>query len=262
MARQTVHLLLGANAEAGAHGHVGRRTHAVEVAGHLFRHGHVLARGARHGHGIDEALRGAAQTLEARLRRHRRHHLDERQALARKSRFKVRRFFMRQVRHDEPADARRPRSSRQLVQPVRQQRIQVAHQQQRRLGATRQCADGGENPRHRHALRQCGTAGQLDGGTVRHGVRKGHADFHHVGSIRHLQQIFGERFQLGKTGCHERHEGRTTSVMRGLDGLADAFGRNAHQIFPFNRVRWSVGMSLSPRPERQMRMRLPGLACA
>ena len=62
---EALHLLAAANAEARAHGQRRCSAHAIEIAQHFVRHGHVLAGGAGHGDGVDESLAALAQPLQA-----------------------------------------------------------------------------------------------------------------------------------------------------------------------------------------------------
>jgi hypothetical protein len=69
--------------------------------------------GSGHSNGVHEALGVPAQHREALGRRHRRHHLHERQSFGIERSMQLGAFFERQIRHDEAGDSGLRRGSRQ-----------------------------------------------------------------------------------------------------------------------------------------------------
>ncbi len=109
----------------------------------------------------------------------------------------------------------------------------------------------------------------LDGHAIGHGIGEWHADLDHVCFGGERDQVVAETLLGGKT-CGEKADHRHTFAAYGTDRISQARCRSlAHErtSCPASSVVCKVGMSLSPRPERPTRMRLPRIllrefACA
>src|SRR5690606_39198585 len=174
-------------------------------------------------------------------------------------------LFVRQIRHDEARDTGTRCIVGQTIEPAREQRIEIAHEQNRRSGrAGRLAGEGlelGEDPFECDALLQRGTIRALNRCAVSHWVRERHADFDEVNRAGDSAQEITKRFALRKS-C--RDVGNERGLAAGVCLLYRFADRIAccHYGASLRRVRCSVGMSLSPRPERPTSTVAPGCARA
>ncbi len=168
----------------------------------------------------------------------------------------------RQVGNDEARNARAHRRFGEALETERQQGIQIAHQQQRRIdaGAGTQILHLLENPAQAHTLRQRRLAGALDGHPVRHGIGEGNSDLHHVRPRGHAEQVLTKSLPTRIAGRQESDQGRLPLGGGFANGRRDALGGSHFRTA--SSVVCRVGMSLSPRPERHTRMRPPGCLAA
>ncbi len=99
-------LLAGADPESGANGNGGAALDPIHVVEHFVGHFGGFAGGTRHGHGVHESLRGAAQHRRAALQASPASPSVSRRDLTVERALELVAFLVRQIRNDEPADAR------------------------------------------------------------------------------------------------------------------------------------------------------------
>ena len=125
-----------------------------------------------------------------------------------------------QIRHDVAIYAVRGAVGCQLLDAVREHRVDVAHQDQRNLDTL-----VAEPLRHleglaqRDAVGQRHLAGALDGGAVREWIGKGNADLQEVRAAAHNGQrhVFGD-FRCRVAGGDEGNNGRAALGARLCEG--------------------------------------------
>ena len=120
-----------------------------------------------------------------------------------------------------------------------------------------------QDPSQRHALFECGAARALDRGAVRHRIGERHTDFDDVRRVGRVTRNWSRKPRASRESCrHVRDERRTDLSFFGVaDRSADGIACGHHSASLSN-VRCRVGMSLSPRPDRPIRMHLPEFAFA
>ena len=214
-----------------------------------------------HRHCVDETAAGSRQHLDALGRSHWRDELHQRQPAFGERGSHVFAFFERQIGNDEAGDAGARCIVRQSIETVRQQRIEVAHQQQWRAQLRARTGEFGKNPFERHALRERYAAGALNRGAVRHRIGERHADLDDVGRVRDCGEQRQEGLTLRKSCGDIADERGPSARLR----VTDRFGDHtacSHHCTSFSKVRCSVGMSLSPRPDKPTRIFAPGCCAA
>ncbi len=264
MGRKLLDLLGAPHAEAGADRQRGERTDAIEIAGDFGRQLPGTTGDACHGHGIDETAAGLAQPFEACRRRGGRDQLNQGETAGIQGCHEIRAFLDRQVGDDEATDAGGQRCLRQLAVTKIQQRVEITHQHDgRRVGPVGSKLR--QNPAQTHARGDGRMAGPLDRHAIGHRIAERHADLDHV-NFRRDDFQGGDEAIPGWIACrHVRHECGTTGSGRAANGRRDALVRefrlmrghraaSSRIFFAPSKTCDSVGMSLSPRPDRPMRI--------
>ena len=160
---------------------------------------------AGHRHRVYEPLARGGDPGESLRSRHRRHHLHQRQSVPLALRREFRALVERQIGHDEAAHAHTLRIRRQTRQSIGEQRIEVAHQQQR-CALSRQRLELLQDPAQAHARSQRLFAGTLDRDAVGHRIGERHPDLHHVSRTGDLEQIAREAIAARETGGQKRYQ--------------------------------------------------------
>src|SRR6185437_9094697 len=132
----------------------------------------------------------------------------------------LRALIERQIRNDEPGYSGARGGLRQTLVPESQQRIQIAHEQQRSgqpgMGSP-QALQLLQDPTQADSLRESRLAGALNGDTVRHRIGERHTDLDDIGPGGYGEQMLAEALPARITGRQERHQSRLTLG----GGLAD-----------------------------------------
>mmetsp|Transcript_22541 Transcript_22541/g.52182 ORF Transcript_22541/g.52182 Transcript_22541/m.52182 type:complete len:445 (-) Transcript_22541:38-1372(-) len=200
--------------EAHRERQVGLRAHAADKGAEVLRDALAAARHAGDGNGVDEARGGRGEVLDALVRRGRRDQRHEREFLALAGRDQRLRLLRRQVDDDETVHASVGGLLDQLIHPVLEHRVVVAHQNH---GGGEAAGAGGLDKGH--ALLDAGAelegdlVGGLDGGAVGLGVAERHAQLNDVrAALLHgeeeLHRVVWRRVARG----HERHERRLVAL--------------------------------------------------
>jgi hypothetical protein len=227
---------------------------------------------------VQESLGAAAQLVQARVRGRRRGEIDLAQTRAAQRRGRVR-FLDRAIDDEHAVDAGRDRFARERGVAVDLDRIEIAHQHDRRRRVV--AAEFGNPTQYllqADAARQRAFARMLDHRTVGHRIGKRHADLDQVraGVDQRMQQrhdavrigIAGgdERDQPGAASCAQVGEaGVDAIVRRAVSREPGAGSRNSllsgcrlpvtgYRLFSVHKLMPSrfaiVCTSLSPRPDR------------